>query len=90
MPADIEVARAQTPKHVDLLAKEIGILPGELEPCGKYKAKVSLSILKRIAHRPQGNYVLVAGEGHRSSGPMEVDKKNLFASGNCHNHQHHL
>lgn len=54
---------AQTPKLITKLAAEIGILPDELESYGKYKAKVELSILKRLAHRKDGKYIVISGYG---------------------------
>ncbi|KAJ3514842.1 hypothetical protein NLJ89_g2136 [Agrocybe chaxingu] len=61
VPSDIEIAMAQTPKPIAELATEIGILPHELESYGKYKAKVDLSILGRLAHRKDGKYIVVSG-----------------------------
>jgi methylenetetrahydrofolate dehydrogenase (NADP+)/methenyltetrahydrofolate cyclohydrolase/formyltetrahydrofolate synthetase len=61
VPSDIEIAMAQTPKRIDVLGAEIGLLPGELEMYGRAKAKVDLSVLDRLAHRADGKYVLVAG-----------------------------
>ncbi|PWN23230.1 FTHFS-domain-containing protein [Microstroma glucosiphilum] len=61
VPADIIVARSQKPKPISLLAKEIGLVPSELEPYGDVKAKVSLDVLKRLAHRRDGKYIVVAG-----------------------------
>jgi len=61
VPSDIEVARAQTPKDVGMLAHEIGILSSELDLYGKKKAKVSLSVLDRLQGRKNGKYVVVAG-----------------------------
>jgi len=61
VPADIIVARSQTPKSITHLAAEIGILPSELEPYGETKAKVDLSLLARLAHRKNGKYIVVAG-----------------------------
>uniref|UniRef100_A0A674NSB4 formate--tetrahydrofolate ligase n=1 Tax=Takifugu rubripes TaxID=31033 RepID=A0A674NSB4_TAKRU len=61
VPSDIEISRAQTPKPVDQLAKEIGLLPEELEVYGRSKAKVRLSLLDRLQNQPDGKYVLVAG-----------------------------
>ncbi|KAK0543079.1 tetrahydrofolate synthase [Tilletia horrida] len=61
VPADIIVARSQTPKPITHLASEIGILPSELEPYGETKAKVDPSLLKRLAHRKNGKYIVVAG-----------------------------
>ncbi|XP_060722097.1 monofunctional C1-tetrahydrofolate synthase, mitochondrial [Tachysurus vachellii] len=61
VPSDIEISRAQTPKPVVQLAEEIGLLPEELEAYGRSKAKVQLSVLKRLQQQPDGKYVLVAG-----------------------------
>jgi methylenetetrahydrofolate dehydrogenase (NADP+)/methenyltetrahydrofolate cyclohydrolase/formyltetrahydrofolate synthetase len=52
---------AQTPKHVTHLAQEMGLLPDELESYGKYKAKVELSVLDRLAHRKDGKYIVITG-----------------------------
>ncbi|KAL6095939.1 mthfd1l [Pungitius sinensis] len=61
VPSDIEISRAQTPKPVEQLAEEIGLLPEELEAYGRSKAKVRLSLLDRLHEQPDGKYVLVAG-----------------------------
>ncbi|XP_034755994.1 monofunctional C1-tetrahydrofolate synthase, mitochondrial isoform X1 [Etheostoma cragini] len=61
VPSDIEISRTQTPKPVDQLAEEIGLLPEELEVYGRSKAKVRLSLLDRLHKQPDGKYVLVAG-----------------------------
>ena len=59
--SDIEIAVAQTPKPITLLAAEIGIRPDELESYGKYKAKVELSILERLKGRKDGKYIVISG-----------------------------
>jgi methylenetetrahydrofolate dehydrogenase (NADP+)/methenyltetrahydrofolate cyclohydrolase/formyltetrahydrofolate synthetase len=61
VPSDIEIAMAQTPKPITLLAQEIGIFPEELESYGKYKAKVELSVLDRLDHRKNGKYIVISG-----------------------------
>ncbi|KAK7014860.1 FTHFS-domain-containing protein [Favolaschia claudopus] len=61
VPSDIEIAMAQTPKRISDLALEIGLLPDELESYGKYKAKVELSVLERLAHRKNGKYIVISG-----------------------------
>jgi methylenetetrahydrofolate dehydrogenase (NADP+) / methenyltetrahydrofolate cyclohydrolase / formyltetrahydrofolate synthetase len=61
VPSDIDVSRAQTPKQITRLAKEVGIASHELEPYGAYKAKVDLDLLKRLEHRRNGKYVVVTG-----------------------------
>ncbi|QSZ31549.1 hypothetical protein DSL72_001116 [Monilinia vaccinii-corymbosi] len=61
VPSDIAISRAQHPKQITRVAKEIGIASHELEPYGAYKAKVDLSLLKRLEHRRNGRYVVVTG-----------------------------
>ena len=59
--SDIEIARSQTPKDVSELAAEIGLLSSEVDFYGKKKAKVDLSVLKRLEASPDGKYIVVAG-----------------------------
>ncbi len=59
VPSDIAIAQAARMKKITSLAREAGILPEELEPYGDYKAKVRLSILDRLADRPNGKYIVV-------------------------------
>lgn len=61
VPSDIAISRAQRPKQITRIAKEVGIADYELEPYGAYKAKVDLSLLKRLEHRRNGRYVVVTG-----------------------------
>ncbi|KAJ9085498.1 tetrahydrofolate synthase [Entomophthora muscae] len=61
VPSDIQIALAQTPKHITQLAKELGIHELELEPYGDFKAKVRSNILERLSHRADGRYVVVTG-----------------------------
>ncbi|KAJ9650870.1 tetrahydrofolate synthase [Neophaeococcomyces mojaviensis] len=61
VPSDIAISRAQHPKNITHIAREIGIAAHELEPYGAYKAKVDLSVLKRLEHRNNGKYILVSG-----------------------------
>jgi methylenetetrahydrofolate dehydrogenase (NADP+)/methenyltetrahydrofolate cyclohydrolase/formyltetrahydrofolate synthetase len=61
VPSDIKIATAQTPKDVNELAAEIGLLPHEVDLYGKKKAKVSLKVLDRLVARTNGRYVVVTG-----------------------------
>lgn len=61
VPSDIAISRAQLPKHIKSVAYELGITERELELHGAYKAKVNLEILRRLDHRRNGRYILVAG-----------------------------
>ena len=59
--SDIEIAMAQTPKDIQILAREIGLQGNELDMYGKKKAKVSLTVLKRLQDQPDGKYIVVTG-----------------------------
>ncbi|HLD40765.1 MAG TPA: formate--tetrahydrofolate ligase [Candidatus Omnitrophota bacterium] len=56
---DLEIARKTKPYPIVKIAQSIGIKEKELELYGNYKAKIELSILKRIKARRLGKYVLV-------------------------------
>ena len=70
MMTDIEIAQSVTPKNILEIAKEAGIDEIYIEPYGKTKAKLDLSLLSDMKDRPDGKLVLVtainptpAGEG---------------------------
>ena len=57
IPSDLEIAQASKPKPITQISADLGILEDELDPHGKLKAKVRLSILDRLTERPSGKYV---------------------------------
>ncbi|XP_014205843.1 C-1-tetrahydrofolate synthase, cytoplasmic isoform X2 [Copidosoma floridanum] len=61
VPSDIAISRAHEPKPIDVLAREIGVMPNELSLYGSKKAKVGLGVLKRLQHQSNGKYLVVAG-----------------------------
>lgn len=70
MKTDIEIAQQAKMKPITDIAVEIGLLDDEIELYGKYKAKVSLNVLKRLKDKKDGKLILVtainptpAGEG---------------------------
>lgn len=70
MLTDIEIAQQAKMKKITEIAESIGISEDELEPYGHYKAKISDSVLKRMADKEDGKLILVtavnptpAGEG---------------------------
>lgn len=70
MLSDIEIAQQAVLKPVAEIAKDLGINDNELEPYGRYKAKLNESLSKRLENNPDGKLVLVtainptpAGEG---------------------------
>lgn len=70
MLTDIEIAQQAKMKPIAEVAEKIGINQDELEFYGKYKAKLSSDVWKRVKDNPDGKLVLVtainptpAGEG---------------------------
>jgi formate--tetrahydrofolate ligase len=57
----LEIAQQATLVPIDEIAERVGLQPEEVEPYGRYKAKVSLSALDRLADRPDGKLICVAG-----------------------------
>jgi len=57
VPSDLDIAQAAKPKPITQIAENLGILEDELDPHGKLKAKVKLSILDRLADRPNAKYI---------------------------------
>jgi formate--tetrahydrofolate ligase len=60
MRSDLDIARAATLKPIDLVAEEMGLMPGLLEPYGRHVMKVSLDALEDLADRPRAKYVVVS------------------------------
>ena len=70
MKSGLEIAQEAELRPITDVAADAGILPEELKPYGATRAKVSLSILDRLAERPDGKLVITtaitptkAGEG---------------------------
>jgi formate--tetrahydrofolate ligase len=66
----LDIAQEAVLRPIEEVAADAGILEDELERYGRYKAKVSLSILERLADRPDGKLIITtaitptkAGEG---------------------------
>ena len=70
MLTDIEIAQQATLQPITRIAEQLGIQEEELEPYGRYKAKLNESLFQRLQDRPDGKLILVtainptpAGEG---------------------------
>ena len=59
VPSDIDIAQAIEPLPIAQIAEAAGIQADELEPYGRYKAKVSLDVRERLADQPNGKYIVV-------------------------------
>jgi formate--tetrahydrofolate ligase len=67
---DLEIAQEAKMLPIQNIAKTLGIHEDELELYGRYKAKISLDVMKRLHTKPDGKVILVtainptpAGEG---------------------------
>ena len=56
---DIEIAQNAKLKKISEIAQSIGLTEDDFEPYGKYKAKVSLDVLKRNAGKKDGKLILM-------------------------------
>ena len=70
MLSDIEIAQQAKLLPITEIANNLGIKEEELEPYGRYKAKISDSLMERLSDKPDGKLILVtainptpAGEG---------------------------
>lgn len=70
MKTDIQIAQETQMLHINEIAKRVGLGEDDIEQYGKYKAKIDLSVLTRLADKPNGKLILVtaitptpAGEG---------------------------
>ncbi len=70
MKTDIEIAKEAVLSPIGEVASKLGIGEDELEPYGKYKAKLSESFIKKVENNKKGRLILVtainptpAGEG---------------------------
>lgn len=68
--SDIEIAQAATMKPILEIAEKLGLNEDDIELFGKYKAKISNEVLKKLATKKDGKVILVtsinptpAGEG---------------------------
>jgi formate--tetrahydrofolate ligase len=70
MKTDVQIAQEAKMSPIVDVAKKLGIAEDDLELYGKYKAKISLDVLKSMSDKPDGKLILVtainptaAGEG---------------------------
>ena len=57
MLSDLEIAQRARLRPIAEIAAGLGIEEDELELYGKHKAKITLSVMKRLAGRPNGKYI---------------------------------
>src|ERR671927_50111 len=61
MKSSLEIAQDAELIPIEGIAERIGLEPSEIEPYGRYKGKVTLSVLDRLADAPDGKLICVSG-----------------------------
>jgi formate--tetrahydrofolate ligase len=59
MLSDLEIAQKAKLKPITEIAKDLDLKDEELEPYGKYMAKINLSVLERLKDKPNGKFITV-------------------------------
>ncbi|HSJ58509.1 MAG TPA: formate--tetrahydrofolate ligase, partial [Anaerolineae bacterium] len=57
VPSDIDIAQEAKMRPIREVAAELGLSEDDLDLYGKYKAKIHLDVLAKLADRPQGKYI---------------------------------
>jgi formate--tetrahydrofolate ligase len=68
MPSSLEIAQRAELRPIADVAADAGLLPEELEPYGRYRGKVSMSVLDRLKDRPDGQLVITTAVTPTSAG----------------------
>ena len=89
---DVEIARSTKLEKISTIAAQLGIEEDELEPYGRYKAKINLKIREKLKDKRNGKLVLVTainptplGEGKTTmaiglaDGLRKIGKKSVLA-----------
>ena len=61
MKSSLEIAQEAELIPIDQIGATLGLEPDELEPYGRFKGKIELSVLERLKDRPDGKLICVAG-----------------------------
>ncbi|MDY6399129.1 MAG: formate--tetrahydrofolate ligase [Synergistales bacterium] len=90
VPSDIEISQAAKPEYIVNVAAKLGIKEEDLELYGRYKAKISPSVLKNLKDKPDGKLILVtaitptpAGEGKTTVSVGLTDGLNKIGKKAC-------
>ena len=61
MKSSLEIAQEAELVPIEMIAESCGLQPEEIEPYGRYKAKIGLDVIDRLADRPDGKLICVTG-----------------------------
>ncbi len=68
IPPDIEIAQNAKLKPITEIARGLGLSEDDIEPYGKYKAKIKLEVLRRLKDGPDGKIIIVTAVTPTKSG----------------------
>ncbi len=90
MLTDIEIAQQAKMLEINEVAAKLGISPGEIEPYGHYKAKLTQRLIDRVKDAPDGKLILVtainptpAGEGKTTTSVGLAEGMNKIGKKAC-------
>ncbi|MGO9976506.1 MAG: formate--tetrahydrofolate ligase [Solirubrobacteraceae bacterium] len=81
MKSSLEIAQEAQMIPVEDIAERAGLLEDEVEPYGRYKAKISLSVLERLCDVPDGMLVCVTGMTPTKAGEGKTTSLVAIAQG---------
>jgi formate--tetrahydrofolate ligase len=61
LKSSLEIAQEAQLQPIEAIAEQAGLQDDEIEPYGRYKAKIALSVLDRLSGLPDGKLVCVTG-----------------------------
>jgi formate--tetrahydrofolate ligase len=61
MKTSLEIAQEARLEPIDVIGERIGLESEEIEPYGRYKAKISLDAIDRLSDKPDAKLICVAG-----------------------------
>src|SRR5215212_4533888 len=61
MKSSLEIAQEAELIPIEMIAESCGLEPDEVEPYGRFKAKVDLGVLERMRGTPDGKLICVTG-----------------------------
>jgi formate--tetrahydrofolate ligase len=83
MLTDIQIAQSAKLKPIIEIADSLGILSGEIEQYGRYKAKINQSGVTRLANNPKGRLILVTAVNPTPAGEGKTTVSIGLAQGLC-------
>jgi formate--tetrahydrofolate ligase len=79
--SSLEISQSAALRPIEEVGRDAGLTADELEPYGRHKGKVALSVLDRLADAPEGRVVVVTGITPTSAGEGKTTTSIAMAQG---------